>query len=494
MGAVSTRAAVGLDSGPPLYHGAVSSNAFVIAGPASGAGKTTVALGLMAALKRRGLTVQPFKCGPDFIDAGHHTRVCSRASRNLDGWMLSADVNRAIFHAHASTADISIVEGVMGLFDGANRAGGAGSTADTARTLDLPIVLVVDASKMAGSAAALVHGFATFDPTVRVAGVIFNNVGSATHYELLRDAMARVPGILSLGYLPRDEALRIPERYLGLVTAGEDVLTEDAVSHLADLIARHVDVDRLLELASSACGVGDGVSGAATATASPNTADARPVRIGVARDRAFCFYYEDNLDALRAAGAETVPFSPLADADLPSDLDALYFGGGYPELWAESLSGNVRLREAVKQFIAGGGHVYAECGGLMYLADAIETRAGRRWPMVGELPFAVVMTDRLQRFGYVDVTVTRDCLLGPAGTTARGHSFHCSRIADSGAGLPACAYHLHHTLTGLDAAEGFASANGRVLASYIHLHFLSNPALASHFVGRLQQTRATLST
>ncbi len=472
----------------------MSSHGFVVAGPSSGAGKTTVALGLMAALKRRGLTVQPFKCGPDFIDAGHHTRVCTRASRNLDGWMLSADVNRAIFRAHASTADISVVEGVMGLFDGANRAGGAGSTADTARTLDLPIVLVVDASKMAASAAALVHGFATFDPTVRVAGVIFNKVGSTTHNDLLRDAIASVPGVLSLGYLPRDEALRIPERYLGLVTAGEDVLTEDAVLHLADLIARHVDLDRLLELASGARGAGAGVSGTAAATASRNTTDAYSVRIGVARDRAFCFYYEDNLDALCAAGAEIVPFSPLADVDLPAGLDALYFGGGYPELWAESLSANVRLREAVARFIAGGGHVYAECGGLMYLADAIETRDGRRWPMLGELPFAVVMTDRLQRFGYVDVTFTRDCLLGPAGTTARGHSFHCSRIDESGAALPACAYHLRHTLTGLDAAEGFTSANDRVLASYIHLHFLSNPALATQFVHRIQHTRATPST
>src|SRR5713101_4191756 len=223
---------------------------FVIAGPSSGVGKTTVTLGLMAAFRRRGLTVQPFKCGPDFIDPGHHRRVCQRASRNLDGWMLPAEVNRGIFLQHAASADVSVVEGVMGLFDGASRSSNAGSTAATAVLLNLPIVLVVDASQMAASAAALVHGFATFDPAVRLAGVIFNQVGGTTHYGLLGDAVERGGRVASLGYLPHDDRLRIPERYLGLVTAGEEVLSEDAVAQLADLVERHVDLDRLLELAS----------------------------------------------------------------------------------------------------------------------------------------------------------------------------------------------------------------------------------------------------
>jgi len=460
----------------------------VVAGPSSGVGKTTVALGLMAALKRRGQIVQPFKCGPDFLDPGHHTRVCGRASRNLDGWMLPVDRNRTLFHQHASTADISIVEGVMGLFDGSGEAAGsgAGSTAEIARLLGLPIVLVVDASAMAASAAALVHGFATFDATIRVAGVIFNRVGSANHFRLLREAMAQVPGVATLGYLPRDAALHIPERYLGLVTAGEGALTDQAIAHLAEIVERHVDIDRLLDLATVV--PADAPSDERPADERPvlNASLARPVRIGVARDRAFCFYYEDNFDALRAAGAEIVPFSPLDDAALPADLDALYIGGGYPELWAEPLSANHGMREAVTRFIDAGGAVYAECGGLMYLSTAIRTREGGAWPMVGALPLTVAMTERSQRFGYVEITLTQDSLLGAAGTMARGHSFHYSAIVDhtgSPATLPR-AYRTRYTLSGLEEAEGFTT--GRVLASYVHIHFLSNPVLATEFVRRIR--------
>jgi cobyrinic acid a,c-diamide synthase len=450
--------------------------AFLIAGPSSGVGKTTVTLGVMAALKRRGLSVQPFKCGADFIDPGHHGRVCQRASRNLDGWMLPAEINRRIFLQHSASADVSVVEGAMGLFDGAGRSSSTGSTAATAVLLNLPIVLVVDASHMAASAAALVHGFATFDSTVHLAGVIFNRVGSATHYGLLKDAVERAGGVPSLGYLPHDDRLRIPERYLGLVTTGEEILSEQAVAYLADLVEQHIDLDHLLDVAA---GIAPHV-------------DDRPVpplaiaRIGVARDRAFCFYYEDNVDALRLAGADIVDFSPMSDADLPRGLDALYFGGGYPELWANALSANHSMRAGVKRFIDADRPVYAECGGLMYLAETIQERDGRAWPMVGALPWTVVMTDRLQRFGYVEVTFTRDCLLGRAGTTTRGHSFHCSRIEGSIVEVPR-AYHLHYTLAAVDDAEGFTV--GSVLASYIHLHFLSTPTLAPAFVGHAARHR-----
>ena len=443
---------------------------FAVAGPCSGVGKTTVTLGLMAAFKRRGLIVQRFKCGPDFIDPRHHGRVCERAPRNLDGWMLPAAVNRAIFLQQAMSAEISIVEGVMGLFDGASRTSGAGSTAETAAMLNLPIVLVVDASKMAASAAALLHGFATFDPAVRLAGVIFNQVGGATHYGLLKDAVERTGSVASLGYLPRDDRLRIPERYLGLVTAGEHILSEQAVAYLADLVERHIDVDRVLACAAAIPSCAE----------DPAAAHARTMTcIGVARDRAFCFYYEDNFDALRAPGADLVEFSPLDDTNLPNALDALYLCGGYPELWAQALTANQAMRTAVQRFVAADKPVYAECGGLMYLAQAIQGRDGQRWPMVGALPFAVVMTEKLQRFGYVEVTLTRDCLLGSAGTTARGHSFHCSRIEGVMADVPR-AYHLRYTLAGVDEAEGFSA--GSVLASYIQLHFLSNPELSTNFV------------
>ena len=444
--------------------------AFVVAGPSSGAGKTTVTLGLMAALRARGLVVQPFKCGPDFIDPGHHTRVCRRPSRNLDTWMVSDEANRRAFHRHAATADVSVIEGVMGLFDGA-RGSGAGSTAATASLLGVPIVLVVDASGMGASAAAVVKGFATFDPAVSIAGVIFNRVASASHYRLLLEACESVQGVTPLGYLPRDPRWHIPERHLGLLTTDEGALPQDAVSHLASLVEQHVDLDRLLKLSANVA-IDDGIDAAVVETTAQ-------VRIGVARDQAFCFYYEDNLDALRRAGAELAPFSPLNDRELPAGVDALYFGGGYPEVWARPLSNNAAMRAAVAGFIQQSGVVYAECGGLMYLAETVQTQDGATWPMVGALPLTIVMTDGLQRFGYAEVVLTRDCLLGAAGTTARGHSFHYSRIDNPVEGL-ASAYSVHDARHQKREPEGFI--RGGVLASYVHIHFSSNPDLAVSFV------------
>ena len=452
--------------------------AIVIAGPASGVGKTTIALGLMAACRRRGLVVQPFKCGPDFIDAGHHTRVCDRASRNLDGWMLSDDTNRTLFARHSSGADIVFVEGVMGLFDGA-RDSDEGSTAAMAKRLQLPVLLVVDASKMAASAAALVRGFETFDPAVRIAGVLFNHVGSPTHYDLLRDALRQAGCVPAVGYLPSDASLRIPERYLGLHTAHEGVLSKEACDHLSSLIERFVSVDRVLELAA--------LEGAGDHAAVPPIAVGDAACVAVARDRAFSFYYEDNLDALRAAGAEIVEFSPLTDRSLPERADAIYIGGGYPELYAGELAANHSMLASIRDFVESGGPAYGECGGLMYLGRDLRQRDGNALPMVGVLPFGTVLTDRLVRFGYAEVSFTSDCLLGRAGAKARGHSFHYSTI-DTAPDV-ACAYRVRSTLTGNEGMEGYVVGN--VLASYIHLHFSSNPDLGANFVraARLARTR-----
>ena len=454
----------------------------MIAGPASGVGKTTIALGLMAAFRRRGLAVQPFKCGPDFIDAGHHTRVCGRPSRNLDGWMLSGETNRAVFAKHAATADIAIVEGVMGLFDGARNTG-EGSTAALAKHLRLPVLFVVDASKMAASVAALVRGFETFDPAVRFGGVLFNQLGSAGHYRLLRDAVEHAGCAPALGYLPRDSSLGIPERHLGLYTAHDDVLSTAALDHLSSLMEQFVDLDRVLNI-----GTLDDVS-EVPADRSPVVGET--VRIAVARDRAFCFYYEDNLDALRADGAEIVEFSPLTDRRLPDGIDALYIGGGYPELYATELSANQPMRSAIAQFAERGGPTYAECGGLMYLGRHLRLRdGGDLVPMVGVLPFGTMVTDRLVRFGYTEVSFTSDCLLGRAGTTARGHSFHYSTI-DGVPDLP-CAYRVRSTLSGVEATDGYAVRN--VLASYIHLHFLSNPDLSASFIRAASVSREGVAT
>lgn len=456
--------------------------AIVIAGPASGVGKTTIALGLMAAFRRRGLVVQPFKCGPDFIDAGHHTRVCDRPSRNLDGWMLSGETNRTVFAQHAAAVDIAIVEGVMGLFDGA-RGSGEGSTAAMAKHLGLPVLFVVEASTMAASAAALVRGFETFDPAVRIAGVVFNQIGSAAHYSLLRDALEQAGCAPAIGYLPRDTSLRIPERHLGLYTAQEDVLPAAALDHLSSLMEQHVDLNRVLDIAA--------LEEADYTPAGRSRAAGDTVRIAVARDPAFCFYYEDNLDALHADGAEIVEFSPLTDGTLPEGTDALYIGGGYPELYTTELSTNTSMRHAIAAFVARGGPTYAECGGLMYLGRHLRLRDGTSVPMVGVLPFGTMVTDRLVRFGYTEVSFTTGCLLGRAGTTARGHSFHYSTI-DGAPEDVACAYHVRSTLSGTEGAEGYVVGN--VLASYIHLHFLSSPDLSAQFVRAAQLARARVQT
>jgi len=431
----------------------------------------------MAALRKRGLKVQPFKCGPDFIDGGHHTRVCGRPSRNLDGWMLSSEANREMFYRATVGADVCVVEGVMGLFEGVDGKSEAGSSAEIAKLLDLPVVLVLDASSMARSAAALVHGFQTFDPKVRLSGVIFNKIAGMAHYALLRDALESSCHTAPLGYLPRDERILIPERYLGLFTAGESLLPDSAFSLLRELAESSIEIDKLLEGDSS-------LSSRKRILNFPRVAKPA-VRIGVARDQAFCFYYEDNLDALRGAGAEIVESSPLADFRLAEEMDALYFGGGYPELYAERLTANREMLASVRQFANEGWPIYAECGGLMYLAGQIESVDHKAFPMARVLPLRVKMTERLVHFGYGDVYFAKDCLLGPAGAKARGHSCHCSVISEAEPLERAC--HLRYSLTGVEETEGYCINN--VLASYIHLHFLSNPGLATAFVEKAQRAK-----
>jgi cobyrinic acid a,c-diamide synthase len=307
---------------------------------------------------------------------------------------------------------------------------------------------------------------------------VFNQLGSAGHYGLLRDALQQAGCAQAVGYLPKEASLRIPERHLGLYTAHEDVLSKPALDHLSSLMEQFVDLDRVLEIAAMEDEYQTPVP---TSHREGNGA----ARIAVARDGAFCFYYEDNLDALRAAGAEIVEFSPLADRTLPDETDALYIGGGYPELYAAELSANHSMRASIGQFVESGAPTYAECGGLMYLGRHLRLRDGDNFPMVGVLPFGTMLTDRLVRFGYTEVSFTSDCLLGRAGATARGHSFHFSTID----GVPGadCVYRLRSTLSGAESAEGYVVGN--VLASYIHLHFLSNPELSANFVRAAQLSR-----
>lgn len=450
---------------------------FLIAGTASGVGKTTVTLAVIAALRRRGLVVQPFKGGPDFLDTGHHTRIAGRTARNLDTWMVSHEGNVAILRAAARGADVLVVEGMMGLFDGKSGATEAGSSAEIAKLLKLPVVLVIDASKSARSVAAVVLGFESFDPELPLAGVVLNGVASERHFRMLDEAIRLRCATPVLGWLPKEPAVSIPERHLGLRTAEESGDIDGLRERLAGLAEGGLDLERMLGLR---CGLE--LSDAGDERLAPGN-----VRIGVARDRAFSFYYEDNFDLLREQGAELVFFSPLRDAGLPDGVDALYLGGGYPELYAAELAGNASMLRSVRAFARSGRPVYAECGGMMYLSASLKTADGAEHGMVGVYPFAVAMTAKLVRFGYVTVEFTRDCLLGPKGTVVRGHSFHYSSIADT-TGV-AAGYKVSYSLSGREECEGFQAERGNVLASYVHLPFRANPAVAGHFIAAAKAVR-----
>jgi cobyrinic acid a,c-diamide synthase len=443
-----------------------------IAGTHSGVGKTTIVVGLIAALRRRGLVVQPFKVGPDYIDPSHHARAAGRPCRNLDTWMLPAARVQALARRAAAGADIALIEGVMGLHDGSGYEDDCGSTAEVAKLLQAPVVLVIDASRMARSAAALVLGYQRFDPALPLAGVILNRVGSDKHAEGLTTAIAAATCLPVLGALPRDQRLHVPERHLGLVPSHETGAWEEMSAAAADVVERCLDLDRLRELA--------GVI-SADSTALPcqacGAAD-RPV-IAVARDEAFHFTYEDNLDLLRAAGAELAYFSPLHDAGLPAGTAGIVLSGGFPEVFAPALAANKSMQGALRTAAAAGLPLYAECGGLMYLTEAIVDHDGRRHPMLGILPGHSVMTRRVC-LGYRRARALRRSWLFEAGEEVRGHEFHYSAWHERPADLDA-AYLLQ-------AADGRAepwaegAQRGNVWASYVHLHFGAKPELAARFV------------
>jgi cobyrinic acid a,c-diamide synthase len=421
----------------------------VVAGTHSGAGKTTVTLGLMAALSRRGLRVQPYKAGPDYIDPTWHTAVTGVPSRNLDLWLLSKPTVKRLA---SRPADISIIEGVMGLFDG------PGSTAELARLLKAPVVLVVDGHGMAGSVAAVVRGFETLERSVRVAGVILNRVSSAGHFDLLREAIERRCRARVLGYLGKDDRLRLPERHLGLIPAQESGRIGTLADTLVGHMERTVDLDAVLALAREC---EDDETGSQS-----NSSPRRTIaRIAVARDAAFCFYYEDNLDLLRSYGAELVFFSTLVDRHLPEGVGGVYFGGGFPELFEKELLASPLASELA------GLPVYAECGGLIFLSR------------IGLIPGQVTMTDRLQNFGYCEAQ-GQGSFLVREGEKVRGHEFHYSAWDGEG---QSPALLVRRRRTGSERPEGYAS--GLIHASYVHVHFHGCPWMARRFVQSAAKTR-----
>jgi cobyrinic acid a,c-diamide synthase len=446
----------------------------VIAAPHSHAGKTTLTLALMAALSRRGLRVAPFKVGPDYIDPQLHRRAAGRASYNLDTFLVQPDGVKETFAHAARDADIAIIEGVMGLFDGSSPTSHVGSTAEVAALLRAPIVLVVDASGMAASVGALVRGFRTYDPDAWVAGVILNRLGGEGHYRYLLPALER-EGIEVLGYLPKQLDVEIPERHLGLLPASEEDRVTPLLDRLSNLVEQHIDLNRTVALARMAPA---STRAAARVYKAPSPPVAPRVRVAWAQDEVFHFTYQENLDLLSAAGVDIATFSPLRDTALPEDIDALWLGGGFPELYAEALAANAPMRQAIRAGGESGLPIYAECGGFMYLCEWLENQHGRRYPQVGLISGGTRMTDRLQQFGYAEATFLHDTLLGPKGTTVRGHRFHYS-VYEPGGSPPACAYHITRHRTGESHLEGFHHRN--VLATYFHVHLGSQPQMARYF-------------
>ncbi|WP_100331251.1 cobyrinate a,c-diamide synthase [Bacillus xiapuensis] len=441
----------------------------MIAGTGSGAGKTTVTIGLMAAFQAKGLQVQGFKCGPDYIDPAYHTAVTGRPSRNLDSWMIGNQHMKDIYSRAEKGADISIIEGVMGYFDGKDPLSNHGSSADISEIVDCPVLLVINGASMARSAAAIVKGFQAMAAPGRIAGVIVNRVGSEGHFQLIQSAIEKECGIPALGYLIKQPDIAIPERHLGLVPSVERGELDSFFCKLGELIAATVDLEAIWHLADSP------VLKESDHSIFAHKKEAK-VSIAVARDAAFNFYYEENLELLEANGARLRFFSPLKDEPVPRDAAGLYIGGGFPEEFAEELAKNERVKSSIRSCIAQGMPTLAECGGFMYLTEAIEDTSGVEHPMAGVIPGKAVMKNKRTALGYREwIGLTSNFLL-PKGETARGHVFHYSNYIAEKPVQPA---YQSKGRSGIKE-EGYATE--QLLAGYAHFHFASNPALAERFV------------
>ncbi len=459
--------------------------ALIIAGERSGVGKTTVTLALLSSLFRHKRSVQSFKVGPDYIDPMFHASVTGRPCRNLDPVLTSECYVRECFVRHIKGVDYAVVEGVMGLFDGASGRDDWASTAHVARLLQLPVLLVLDCSRLSRSVAAIAHGYRSFDPRIQLAGVVLNRVGSDRHLELLKDALEPLH-LPILGVLRRQDNITIPARHLGLVPTAEmsqlNALT-DRLAHIGDScfdwerLERELKVGRLKVESLENSLQPSNLQPSTQSNLQPST----PIRVAVARDRAFSFYYQDNLDILQQLGAELVPWSPLTDTALPADVRGLYFGGGFPEVFAQQLAENTKARDAVRAAILTGMPTYAECGGLMYLCEQITDFEGQSWSMVGVLPTTTLMEKRLT-VGYRQATALQDSPLLSAGTSVWGHEFHHSQLT----AMPE---------KPLFETQGYrqnkATFEGwrvhQLHASYVHLHWGGRPEIPAQFLQRCQQ-------
>ncbi|WP_179151931.1 cobyrinate a,c-diamide synthase [Oceanobacillus senegalensis] len=442
----------------------------VIAGTGSGVGKTTLTLGIMSALKKRGLNVQGFKCGPDYIDPTYHTAVTGRVSRNLDSWMLSDDSLLDVFKHGSMGADVSIIEGVMGYFDGKRPETDEGSTAEISMLTKSPVLLVVNCSAMARSAAAIVKGFQSLSDGANIVGVIANKVGSEGHFQLVKIAIEKECGIPVIGYLKREQDVEIPERHLGLVPSIERGELDSLFDRLGDFVLETIDMDKLLEL--SVAEPLEGING-------PSLFDKRKettVKIAVAKDAAFHFYYPENIELLETNGVEISYFSPLENEVIPDDVDGIYLGGGFPEEFAQKLAVNHITKESLKRAIENGLPTIAECGGFMYLTESIETTDNLKHEMIGIIPLEIKMESQLVALGYREIS-GEDGNFFLKGLVARGHVFHYSTFQTNKENIP-----YAYETKGIRGKqkEGYLIHN--VVAGYTHIHFASCPTMVGNWI------------
>ena len=460
----------------------------VIAGTQSGSGKTTLVTGLLAALRARGLSVQSYKVGPDYIDPGFHQLASGRPAHNLDTWLVPAAKLPALFLKEAGDADIAVIEGVMGLYDGGRQ--GVSSTAEIAKLLHAPVLLTIDCKSMGASAAAIALGFRSYDPGVNIAGVLLNRLGSATHETMIRTAMEAIK-MPVLGAIHRDDALHLPERHLGL-TPTTEVEAAETVRKMGEAVGGQVDVEGIVALAKKAATFENPDASLPSQSSLRMTAPqegeplALPLRLAVAHDAAFSFYYESSLAVLESLGATLVPFSPLKDASIPEHVSGLLIGGGFPEMFASDLAANASMRRSIREAADAGLPIYAECGGYMYLLEDLVDFDGKAHPMCGVFPGRAAMTKKLQMVGYVTAKMQRDTILGPAGTELRGHEFHFSQELEREE--PVRPYTFTKLRNG--ATYGAGQQRENVLGSYLHIHFAGCPGAAKHFVAACREYQA----
>ena len=449
----------------------------MIAGTNSGVGKTTVTLGIMSAMVQKGIKVQGFKAGPDYIDPSHHTFVTGNASRNLDTWMMGENACRELFERSALNADVSVIEGVMGLYDGSIDSSGHGSSAHLAKILNTPVILVVNARGVAQSAGAVVMGFMEFDKEINLAGIILNNVASQNHYDIIKKAIEESCSVAVLGYLKKESDITIPERHLGLIPSEEKKINSALYDKLGQMVLETIDIDKLQEIAGSAAVFPD-----YNRSIFIERGSSLEVTLAVARDSAFCFYYQDDIDLFEALGAKIIEFSPLADKSLPDGIDGIFMGGGFPELFADRLMKNESMRKSILEAHKQGIIIYGECGGMMYLLEKLIDCEGRSFKMSGVLIGTSRMENRRQGLGYVITDATCDNIICKSADTFRAHEFHWSKLQD----VPddtVFAYNTRKSNGKKTGIDGICKSN--VLASYTHIHFSSNPDLAKSILSTM---------